>query len=67
MCLANGLLYSDVSKCKDCNKSKQDEENDCDDLVKEEEKSVCYDSDYSNHNTLTIQNSNIFNSYSFNF
>ena len=30
-----------------CNHNKQDEESDCNDLVKEEEENVYYDSDYS--------------------
>ena len=36
VCLANGLLCTDVCKCKDCNNNKQDQESDCDNLVEEE-------------------------------
>ena len=47
VCVANGLLCTDVCKCKDCNNNKQYDENNCDDLVEdgEDEENICYDSD----------------------
>ena len=53
VCLANGLPCADVCKCKDCNNNKRDDENDCDDLVEEEEGENLYDgSDYSDNSEV---------------
>ena len=53
MCLSNGLPCADVCKCKDCNNNKRDDENDCDDLVEEEEGENLFDgSDYSDNSEV---------------
>ena len=41
------MLCTDVCKCKDCSKDKQNHESNSDNLVEQEEANVCYDSDYS--------------------
>ena len=40
VCLVSGLLCTDVCKCKYYINSNWDDENNCDDLVKEEEENV---------------------------